>query len=73
MNFYYDLILGLQYTYLGDFFLIDIDAIPVLDFTNFNIEDWIKHTKQAGIQLVDTTEPKYPLIERVLNITEYRL
>jgi hypothetical protein len=73
MNFYYDPILGLQYTYLGDLFLIDIDAIPVLDFTNFNIEDWIKYMKQAGIQLVDTTEPKYPIIEQVLNITEYKL
>jgi hypothetical protein len=70
MNFYYDPILGLQYTYLGDIFLIDIDAIPVLDFT---IEDWIKHMWRVGIQLVDTTEPKYPIIERVLNITDYRL
>ena len=73
MNFYYDPILGLQYTYLGDLFLIDIDAIPILDFTNFNIEDWIKHFPQMGVKLVDTTEAQYPIIERVLNITEYRL
>ena len=41
MNFYYDPILGLQYTYLGDLFLIDIEMLP--------------------------------LIEQVLNITEYKL
>ena len=28
MNYYYHPILGLQYDYLGDLFLIDIDCIP---------------------------------------------
>lgn len=71
MNFYYDPILGLQYTYLGDLFLIDIEMLPQ-DF-NMSTEEILKYIRQIGIQLVDTTEPKYPIIEQVLNITEYRL
>lgn len=46
MNFYYDPILGLQYTYLGDLFLIDIEAIPVSDS---RVEEWIKKFSQVGI------------------------
>lgn len=60
MNFYYDPILGLQYTYLGNLFLIDIAMLP----QNFDIEENIK-------LLVESI--KKPYIERVLNITEYRL
>ena len=30
LNYYYDPILGLQYTYLGGFISIDIDSIPEL-------------------------------------------
>ena len=60
MNFYYDPILGLQYTYLGDIFLIDVVMLP----QDFDTEDKIK-------LLIDSI--KKPYIERVLNITEYKI
>lgn len=69
MNFYYDPILGLQYTYLGDLFLINIDSIP--QNFEFDAEQWIKYIRETGVQPITPSE--YPIIERVLNITEYRL
>ncbi len=66
MNFYYDPILGLQYTYLGDLFLINIDAVPQLD-----VKKWTELIRQTGMYPIVPTE--HPIIERVLNITEYRL
>jgi hypothetical protein len=66
MNFYYDPILGLQYTYLGDLFLIDVDALP-----SFDVEQWMKYMRQTGLQIVESGTS--PIIERILNITEYRL
>lgn len=66
MNFYYDPILGLQYTYLGDLFIIDVDALP-----QFDVEYWMNFLKQTGLILIDPTEQ--PAIEQILNITEYRL
>lgn len=60
MNFYYDTILGLQYTYLGEYFLIDVAMLP----QNFDTEENIK-------LLVKSI--KKPYIERILNITNYKL
>lgn len=61
MNFYYDPILGLQYTYLGDYFLIDIAALPQVD-------DILKQFRQQGVCIGES-----PIIERILNITQYKL
>lgn len=69
MNYYYDPILGLQYDYLGELFLIDIEMIP--QDTEFNIEYWIKYINQTGVMLVDSVET--PIIEKFLNITNYKL
>jgi hypothetical protein len=69
MNYYYDPILGLQYDYLGELFLIDIDMLP--QDTEFNIEYWIKYINQTGVMLLDSVSS--PIIERVLNITNYKL
>jgi hypothetical protein len=69
MNYYYDPILGLQYDYLGELFLIGIDMLP--QDTEFNIEYWIKYINQTGVMLVDSVSS--PIIERVLNITNYKL
>jgi hypothetical protein len=69
MNYYYDPILGLQYDYLGELFLIDIDMLP--QDTEFNIEYWIKYINQTGVMVVDSVYS--PIIERVLNITNYKL
>lgn len=62
MNFYYDPILGLQYTYLGDLFLIDVDALPQV-----SEEVILKYIRQAGIY------QNNPTIERILNITNYKI
>lgn len=67
MNIYYDPILGMQYNYLGDLFIIDIEALPQ-DF-NFNTEKWLEYLKQIPIQLIDST----PSIQIIPNITNYKL
>lgn len=69
MNYYYDPILGLQYDYLGELFLIDIDMLP--EEIKFDSERWIKCIKEMGVMLLDTTESS--MIQRVLNITNYKL
>lgn len=69
MNFYYDPILGLQYNYLGDLFLIDIEMIP--QNYKFDAEKWIKYMREIGIQKVESY--KSPIIETILNITNYKL
>jgi hypothetical protein len=66
MNYYYDPILGLQYTYLGNLFEINIEDIP-----QFDVEQWMSILKQTGIMIIDRT--KQPVTERVFNITEYKL
>lgn len=38
MNFYYDPIKGLQYEYLGEIIILDIDQIP----ENFNAAEFLK-------------------------------
>ncbi len=67
MNYYYDPILGLQYNYLGELLLIDIEMLP----QDIDIEYWIKYINETGVMLVDSINS--PIIERVLNITEYKL
>ena len=69
MNYYYDPILGLQYTHLGNLFLIDIDALPK-NF-EFNAERWVKYIREMGVQPI--TQSEIPIVEQVLNITEYRI
>jgi hypothetical protein len=66
MNYYYDPILGLQYNFLPDFFIINIDAIPKL-----NNEDWLKLLEET---CVFPTEP-FPgnSVEYIFKITDYRL
>ncbi len=67
MNYYYHPILGLQYNYLDNLFIIDIESIPT--DIKFDTEKWIKYIKQTGIMILDCSS--VPSIERVLNITEY--
>jgi hypothetical protein len=66
MNFYYDPILGLQYDCLGDYFSIDLDALP-----QFDTEKWMEYLKDIKIQLYDTvcSTP----VEKILKITDYKL
>ena len=66
MNFYYDPILGLQYDYLGDFFIVDIASIPELD-----LKETLNLINRMGILIVDTY-PKMD-IQVIGNITEYKL
>ena len=66
MNFYYDPILGLQYTYLGELFLINIDALP-----QFDVEYLLNFLKEPGLMPIDPIEQ--PAIEQILNITNYKL
>lgn len=47
MNFYYDSILGLQYTYLGDLFIIDVAAIP----NNYSVEELLNVINQRGVMI----------------------
>lgn len=48
MNYYYDPILGLQYNYLGEYFIIDIEALP-----QFDISQWREYLQQTGIQIIE--------------------
>ena len=66
MNFYYDPILGLQYDYLGDFFIVDIASIPEV-----SAEKMLKLFDEMGIMIVDSS-PKMD-IQVIGNITEYKL
>ena len=68
MNYYYHPILGLQYDYLGNLFLIDINCIPESDF---DVEKWMYYIRNIGVQVV---EPSYePYTKVVGQITNYRL
>lgn len=65
MNYYYHPILGLQYDYLGELFLVNIDSLSELDF---DLEKYMYYMN--NIQLV---EPSKNYIEVVGQITDYRL
>lgn len=65
MNFYYDPILGLQYTCIGFHILIDIDTLP----SDTSIEEVFKLCREQGILFLDssTNYPSY------FEITNYKL
>jgi hypothetical protein len=63
MNYYYDPILGLQYTLLEGFFIINIDAIP--------IDYWLKILKETNISYTDSFPDRG--VEYFFNITDYKL
>lgn len=67
MNFYYDPILGLQYNYLGELFIIDLNCIP----QDINLEEFIKEWKKSAS--VSITPIQYSSVEIIGRITEYRL
>jgi len=67
MNFYYDTILGLQYDYIGDLFIIDIEMLP--QDIRFDIEKLEQYLKQSSFQLMDSI----PSIQIIPNITNYKL
>lgn len=66
MNFYYDSILGLQYTCLGETFIIDIEVIPkFIDIKGF-LENWKEMMYCKGIESSNG-------VECFLKITDYKL
>lgn len=68
MNFYYHPILGLQYTYLGNEIILDINCIPNdLKIDEF-IHKWKEYASKTGISLVN---PQAIEIRPI--ITEYKL
>lgn len=67
MNFYYDPILGLQYNYLGDMFIIDINYLT--QDIDFDLEQWIKYINQQGIQFLDTCNT----VQIIPNITNCKI
>jgi hypothetical protein len=67
MNFYYDPILGLQYDYLGDLFLINLDNLPQNLFPKEYLDLW----QQKGTFFFDSV--RYQTIEPILKITNYKL
>ena len=69
MNFYYDPILGLQYDYLGELFIIDLNCIP--QDIKFDTDMCMKYIKQIGIQVLEPSSE--PCLEIVGQITEYKL
>ena len=69
MNFYYDPILGLQYEYLGELFIIDLACLP--KNIEFDSEQFLKHLRQTGVQL--TSSSKGSPIEVLERITNYIL
>lgn len=48
MDFYYDPILGLQFTCGLSIFEIDLDALPEVDFS---LEKWFELISEQGIQI----------------------
>jgi hypothetical protein len=64
MNFYYDPILGLQYDYLGDLFIIDIVSAP-----KSTIEKLLQLISQLRIIFLETSLQ----IQQIVNITDYKI
>jgi hypothetical protein len=65
MNYYYDPILGLQYDFLGNWIVIEIEALP--KNLEFDVTLWKKYTNQKGISLLNTKP------EELVKITDYML
>jgi hypothetical protein len=66
MNYYYDPILGLQYTSLEGFFTIDIDAIPKAD-----IDYLLNFLEKTSIHYTDSFSDRG--VEYFFKITDYKL
>ena len=69
LNYYYDPILGLQYTYLGEMIILDIESIP--EDIKFDVDQWIKYLKETKLYLLEYTST--PAFEIVGKITDYQL
>lgn len=68
MNYYYHPILGLQYDYLGELFLINIDCIPEEEF---DAKKWLKLMKEVGVLPMNPSPES--CVEVVGQITDYML
>lgn len=66
MNYYYDPILGLQYTYLGNCIIMDIDKMS----NNISIKEIIGIYQQQGIFFIDNY---YNMSSINVAITNYML
>lgn len=62
MNLYYHPILGLQYTLLGETFIVDIAEIPKGFKVEEFITDWKKYSMESGISFQGS-------VENYLNVT----
>lgn len=69
LNYYYDPILGLQYNYLGEMIILDIEAIP--NDIKFDADQWIKYLKETKLYLLESKNA--PAFEIVGKITDYQL
>lgn len=69
MNYYYDPVLGLQYDYLGETFLIDIETLP--PDIKFDTKYWIDYINSIGLQIMESSG--VPDIQIIPNITSYKL
>ena len=69
MNFYYDPILGLEYTYLGETIQFDIKSLP----EDLNIEQFLEEWKRNCNIYLYTGINFYPQVETIGNITNYKL
>lgn len=67
LNYYYDPILGLQYTYLGGLISIDIDSIPELP-----TDIILKMFMEQGVQFLERSGAIYSEIN-LEEITDYQL
>jgi NTP pyrophosphatase (non-canonical NTP hydrolase) len=65
MNYYYDPLLGLQYNFIGNWIVMNIEALP--KDLEFDVTLWKKYINQKGISFL-TTKP-----EELVKITDYML
>ena len=69
MNYYYDPILGLKYTYLEEIVILDIDYLS--KDVNFDIHQWLKYFKEVRVQLCSISSQ--PCVESFCKITDYNI
>ena len=67
MNYYYHPILGLQYDYLGELFIIDLANIP----KDFTLDEFIKEWRR--FESMSIMPIQYSSIEVVGQITQYKI
>lgn len=65
MNYYYHPLLGLQYDFLGNWIVLDLEGLP--NTLKFDVELWKKYVNQTGISLL------VPKAEELVKITDYML